>query len=91
MAAIAACLFLAGRSPRRHPNSWVARHPVARAGLGIVPTAALVTVVVIDPLSLGGDAPFPHEETVLRGPLGRDRGAAPRRHPNALAPLAARP
>jgi HD-GYP domain-containing protein (c-di-GMP phosphodiesterase class II) len=66
MAAIAACLFRAGRSPRRRPNSWVARHPVVALALGIVPTVTLVTAVVVDPLSLGGDAPFPHEETVLR-------------------------
>ncbi len=66
MAAIAFCLFLAGRSPRRNPNSWVGRHPVEALTIGVVPSAVLVTVVAIDPLALHGDALFPHEEGVLR-------------------------
>ena len=66
MGAIGFCLFLAGRSPRRRPNSWVGRHPVQALCLGVVPTVTLVTIVTVNPLALGGDAPFPHEVGVLR-------------------------
>jgi HD-GYP domain-containing protein (c-di-GMP phosphodiesterase class II) len=66
MAAIGGCLFLAGRSPKRNPNSWIAHHPVAALVLGTVPTLVLVTVVTLNPLWLGGVAPFPHETTVFR-------------------------
>src|SRR4051812_45392695 len=66
MVAIGFCLFLAGRSPRRNPGSWVARHPAAALGLGAVPTIVLVAIVSLDPLALHGGAPFPHEQGVLR-------------------------
>jgi HD-GYP domain-containing protein (c-di-GMP phosphodiesterase class II) len=66
MAAIGGCLFLAGRSPRRNPNSWVGSHPMLALALGVVPTLALVVAVTLDPLWLWGDAPFPHETTAFR-------------------------
>ena len=67
MAAIGFCLFVAGRSPRRRPNNWVGRHPVAALAACVLPVALLVIRVAIDPLSLAGDAPLPHEVGVLRG------------------------
>jgi HD-GYP domain-containing protein (c-di-GMP phosphodiesterase class II) len=66
MAAIAACLFLAGRSPRSQPNTWVGRHPVLTLALSVVPAAVLVAAVSIDPLGLAGTAPVAHEQTILR-------------------------
>jgi len=67
MAAIGFCLFVAGRSPRRRPNNWVGRHPVAALAAFVLPVAVLVVWVSIDPLSLSGGAPLPHEVGVLRG------------------------
>jgi HD-GYP domain-containing protein (c-di-GMP phosphodiesterase class II) len=67
MAAISFCLFTAGRSPRRRPNTWVGRHPALTVVLGVLPAAFVVGTVTIDPLALRGDRPFPHEVGVLRG------------------------
>ena len=66
MGAIGACLFLAGRSPRRKPNTWVGATRSAALALGIVPTTVLVAVLTVDPLALSGDALLPHEVTFLR-------------------------
>ena len=67
MGAIGFCLFVAGRSPRPRPNNVVGRHPVAALALCVVPVAAVVVQVAINPLSLSGGTPLPHETGVLRG------------------------
>jgi hypothetical protein len=65
MLSFAVCLTAAGRSPSWAPNRFLQRHPIPSIAVPAALIAALVALVSLDPLALGGAGPYPWEDNAL--------------------------